>query len=90
MLAERVLRAVFKIATPSNPATGYMLTYFKSDGKLYSLDESGVETCISAKGFVNHGSTAGTARPNFTSVEWYGSVAPTNAAAGDTWIDTST
>lgn len=42
------------------------------------------------KGFVNHGATAGTARPaGFTSVEWYGSVEPTNAVNGDTWTDTS-
>jgi hypothetical protein len=42
------------------------------------------------KGFVNHGATAGTARPTgFESVEWYGSVEPTNAVDGDTWFDTS-
>ncbi len=41
------------------------------------------------KGFVNHGSTAGTARPvGYPSVEWYGSVQPTNMASGDTWWDT--
>lgn len=40
-----------------------------------------------AKGFVNHGSTAGTARPTgYASIEWYGSVEPTNMANGDTWI----
>lgn len=43
-----------------------------------------------AKGFVNHGSTAGTVRPSgYTSVEWLGSVEPTNAIDGDTWVDTS-
>lgn len=42
----------------------------------------------SGKGFVNHGSTAGTARPTgYASVEWYGTVQPTNMAVGDTWID---
>ncbi len=42
------------------------------------------------KGFVNHGSTASTARPEgFASVEWYGTVEPDNIAAGDTWIDPS-
>lgn len=42
------------------------------------------------KGFVNHGSTAGTARPTgFASIEWYGSVQPSNAIAGDTWVDTT-
>ena len=44
----------------------------------------------SGKGFVNHGATAGTARPaGYASVEWVGSVEPTNAIDGDTWIDTA-
>ena len=43
-----------------------------------------------AKGYVNHGATASTARPaGYTSVEWIGSVEPTNAINGDTWINTS-
>ena len=42
------------------------------------------------KGYVNHGAVAGTARPTgFASVEWVGSVEPTNWIDGDTWIDTS-
>ena len=42
------------------------------------------------KGHIAHGSTAATARPSgFTSVEWVGSVEPTNASNGDTWIDTT-
>jgi hypothetical protein len=42
------------------------------------------------KGFVNHGATAGTARPSgYASVEWFGSVEPTNAVNGDSWVDTS-
>lgn len=48
------------------------------------------KVAATGKGWVNHGSTAGTARPSgFASVEWYGSVEPTNAIAGDTWIDTT-
>lgn len=44
----------------------------------------------SGKGFVNHGAVAGTARPTgYASIEWFGSVEPTNAIDGDTWIDTS-
>lgn len=53
---------------------------------------AGVDATISAntKGFVNHGSTASTARPaTYGSVEWYGSVQPTNATSTDTWFDTS-
>jgi len=42
------------------------------------------------KGHVAHGATAATARASgFTSVEWVGSVEPTNAENGDTWIDTT-
>lgn len=42
------------------------------------------------KGVVAHGSTAGTARPSgFASIEWQGSVEPTNAVDGDTWVDTT-
>lgn len=44
----------------------------------------------SGKGFVNHGATAGTVRPSgYASIEWVGSVEPTNAVDGDSWIDTS-
>jgi hypothetical protein len=43
------------------------------------------------KGYVNHGGVAGTARPSeFASIEWHGTVEPTNAIDGDTWIDTTT
>lgn len=42
------------------------------------------------KGVINHGGTAGTARPTgFDSVEWIGTVEPTNATNDDTWIDTT-
>lgn len=45
---------------------------------------------VAGKGYVNHGAVAGTARPTgFTSIEWVGSVTPTNAIDGDTWIDTT-
>jgi hypothetical protein len=43
----------------------------------------------SGKGHVNHGATAATARPaGYKSVEWVGSVSPTNGVAGDTWVNT--
>lgn len=39
---------------------------------------------------VNHGSTAGTARPDVDGiVEWIGSVEPTNAINNDIWIETA-
>lgn len=41
-------------------------------------------------GIVNHGATADTARPSgFAYIHWVGSVEPTNAINGDTWVDTS-
>ena len=47
-------------------------------------------TKTNVKGHVFHDSTAGTSRASgFTSVEWVGSVEPTNAVNGDTWIDTT-
>lgn len=36
------------VITPSNPPTGFLKLYFKSDGKLYSLNDAGVETDLSA------------------------------------------
>lgn len=51
-----------------------------------ALDVLAQRLTDSVKGFVNHGSTAGTARPSgYVSVEWYGTVEPTNAVEGDTW-----
>ena len=38
---------------------------------------------------VKHGSTAATARPAAGSVYWQGSVAPTNRAVGDWWLNTN-
>lgn len=62
-----------------------------SAGTVYSRDLTlGAGLATSGKGWVNHGSTAGTARPTgYASVEWYGSVQPSNAQVGDTWVDTA-
>lgn len=44
----------------------------------------------SGKGVVVHGATASTARPTgYASIEWIGSVEPTNATNDDTWINTA-
>lgn len=68
-----------------------------------SSDESAVASIISAmtgksseitraasgKGYVNHGAVSGTARPTgYASIEWVGSIEPTNAIDGDTWVTT--
>ena len=35
-----------EIATPTTPASGYGKIYFKSDGKLYQLNDAGIETQV--------------------------------------------
>lgn len=47
-----------------------------------------LDLSVAGKGFIAHGSTAGTTRPaGFASVEWFGTVEPLNWIDGDTWID---
>ncbi len=49
-----------------------------------------VTRAASGKGYVNHGATAGTSRPSgWASIEWLGSVEPSNAIDGDTWVNTA-
>lgn len=56
----------------------------KADAALPAAEKTAI------KAVVQHGAVAGTARPSgFGSVEWIGSVEPTNAVDGDTWVDTS-
>lgn len=58
------------------------------DGDIWIPDTA--TTLTGLKGWVNHGSTAGTARPSgYASIEWFGSVEPTNMANGDTWVVTT-
>lgn len=54
------------------------------------LSSGGSTDLTNVKGVVVHGSTASTARPSgFASVEWIGTVEPTNATNDDTWINPS-
>lgn len=64
---------------------------YAADDHDHDSDYVALATLSSAgKGVVAHGATAGTARPSgFASIEWIGSVEPTNAVDGDTWIDTA-
>ena len=60
-----------------------------------AADESAAAALTTAVGqrliAVDHGSTAGTARPtSVLPVKWFGTVAPTNAATNDEWYDRST
>lgn len=51
---------------------------------------SGGGALANDEGFVNHGTTASTARPTgYDSVTWVGSVAPTNATNDDIWLNTA-
>lgn len=61
-------------------------------GRVLTADTSGNATWQSkgGKGFINHGAVAGTARPiGWDSVEWHGTVQPTNGVIGDTWVNTT-
>jgi hypothetical protein len=50
-LAAWIAKLVFpEIASPSNPASGYHLVYFKADGKLYTKDSAGTETEVGSGG----------------------------------------
>ncbi len=67
---------------------GVMTTTMYDEHVVNTAKDTYVKTNI--KGHVAHGATAATARATgFTSVEWVGSVEPTNAVNGDTWIDTT-
>jgi predicted heme/steroid binding protein len=41
-----------EIATPATPSTGNGKIYFKSDGRLYQLDDAGTESIIAASAYV--------------------------------------
>jgi hypothetical protein len=93
--------------TPAQAKTDLALT--KSDVGLSSVDNTAdtakpvstaQQTALDLKGdkanlvyVIDHGSTAGTARPagasSYAYVRWRGTVEPTNWVAGDEWVDTS-
>lgn len=83
--------------TGLDPDTEYLAVYDAGGGEhryvsfLTALTPTSLEgVAANGKGFVNHGATAGTARPSgFASIEWVGTVEPTNALDDDTWIDVS-
>ena len=69
---------------------GTQITAHDGSGTAHATQFAGkVSTSVlsaSGKGYVAHGSTASTARPSgYASVEWFGTVEPTNWIAGDTW-----
>lgn len=83
-----------------NPPVGRVSMFFTEDGTVSVKTDDGSVVPIGSvapaidlsetKGFKFHGASAGATRPaEFGSVEWMGTVEPTNMIDGDTWIDTS-
>lgn len=69
------------------PGTGIDVDSTDPSNPVVSMEAN---LALYGKGFVNHGAVAGTVRPTgFASVEWYGTVEPTNAIDGDTWNNPS-
>lgn len=57
-------------------------------GLLNKVDNS--TRAASGLGYVNHGASAGVARPTgWAAILWLGSVEPSNAQNGDVWMDTT-
>ncbi len=66
------------------PYKNYLLRLIEEDT---AEDES---LSANMKGFINHADDADTVRPTgFASVEWFGSVEPSNAVDGDTWVNSA-
>ena len=84
---ESVLK---EIATPVTPASGYGKIYFKSDGKLYQLNDAGVETQVGSGGggggggvnFISNGDAEGAVTTGWT--QYAESDAVTFQDTGDT------
>lgn len=67
---------------------GTTVRFNNLDSGILNLTSGVLGLATNAKGYINHGSTADTARPvGFASVEWRGSVEPTNMTDDDTWIE---
>ena len=80
---ESVLK---EIATPTTPGSGYGKIYFKSDGKLYQLNDSGIETQVGSgsggSGGINYISNGGAEDNNTTGWAVYADAAGTSPVDG--------
>lgn len=81
-------------SAPGSPVDGQ--TYFNTTSNKYFIYDFGnavwIDLTPGANGFgvVNHGAVASTPRPiGYLYIQWVGSVEPTNAINGDTWINTT-
>lgn len=82
-----------QISTPSNPSSGYNKVYFKSDGKLYTLDTSGNEALIGSgsggvKNLITNGNADDTAASIFTAYADTGT-RPVDGTGGSPSVTTS-
>ena len=75
----------------ANATDAHLLDRDNHTGEQAISTVTGLQAALDARRVVvEHGADADTARPaGAVYVEWVGSVNPTNATAGDTWLDTS-
>lgn len=75
---------IAEIATPATPASGFGAIYFKSDGKLYQLNDDGTETQVGAGGGggVNHLSANPDAESGTTGYATFADAAGTSPVDG--------
>jgi hypothetical protein len=72
-----------EIATPSTPSSGYGRVYFKSDGKLYQLNDSGIETQVgTGSGGINYIANGGAEDNNTTGWATYANAAGASPVTG--------
>jgi hypothetical protein len=72
-----------EIATPSTPSSGYGRVYFKSDGKLYQLNDSGIETQVgTGSGGINYIANGGAEDNNTTGWATYADAAGSSPVDG--------
>lgn len=83
-----------QIATPANPSAGNNKLYFKSDGKLYTLDSSGNEAAVGSgtggvKNLITNGNADDTASSIFVPYADTASTRPVDGTGGSPTVTTS-
>lgn len=83
-----------QVATPANPASGYNKLYFKSDGKLYTLDSSGNEAAVGSgtggvKNLITNGNADDTSSSIFVPYADAASTRPVDGTGGSPTVTTS-
>lgn len=83
-----------QIATPANPSAGNNKLYFKSDGKLYTLDSSGNEAAVGSgsggvKNLITNGNADDTASSIFVPYADAAGTRPVDGTGGSPTVTTS-